>query len=61
MGMLHRWEDDNSSSLEELRDNYIRSVENSDMSSLNEIRNVHNDDDWLTAEEFCRKYGLIQE
>lgn len=60
MGMLHHWEDDEKLSFEELRDNYIHSVEGSSMSSLNEIRNVHNDSDFLTAKEFCRKYGLLQ-
>ena len=54
MGMLHHWEDDSDISFEELRDNYIRSVEDCDMASLNEIRNVHNDSDFLTAEEFCK-------
>lgn len=59
MGVLHHLEDDEGLSFEELRDNYINSVEDSDMSSLNEIRNVHNDSDFLTAKEFCRKYGLV--
>lgn len=58
MSTLHHWSDDNSTSFEELRDSYIKSVDNDEMASLNEIRNVHEDDAYLTAEEFCKKYGL---
>lgn len=58
MSLLHHWEDEDEVSYEDLRDSYIREVEEDSMASLNEIRNVHNDDDFLTAEEFCEKYDL---
>ena len=56
--MLHHWNDDEKYNYEELRDNYIFGVEMDPMATLNEIKNVHNDDDFLTAEEFCKKYNL---
>ena len=56
--MLHHWDDDEEYNYEELRDNYIFSVEINPMATLNEIKNVHNDDDFLTAKEFCKKYNL---
>ena len=58
MGLLHHWDDKDEKSFEELRDEYIRRVENDAMASLAEIRNAHDDDDYLSAEEFCKKYRL---
>lgn len=58
MAFLHHWDDEHELSYEELRDNYIKAVENDAMASLNEIRNVHDDDDYLSAKEFCEKYNL---
>lgn len=58
--MLHHWDDDESS-VEELRDSYIRSVEDDEMASLNEIHNVREDSAVLSAEDFCKKYKLQKE
>lgn len=58
MGLLHHWEDEDGKSFEELRDEYVRDIENDCMASLNEILNVYRNVDYLSAEEFCTKYGL---
>lgn len=51
--------DEEHYSYEDLRDSYVREVEDDAMASLNEIKNVHNDDCELTAKEFCEKHNLI--
>lgn len=58
MGFLHHWNDEDEKSFEELRDGYVNSVDDDAMASLNEIRNVHNDADCLSAKDFCEKYGI---
>lgn len=51
--------DDDEIDYESLRDNYISDVDTDAMASLNEIKRVHEDDDYLTAKEFCKKHNLI--
>lgn len=59
MSLLIHFDDDDETDYEFLRDKYISDVDNDIMASLNEIKRTHEDDDYLTAKEFCEKHDLI--
>ena len=57
MSFLHHWVEDELSD-ESRRDAYVESVDNDPLASLAEIRNTHEDAEYLSAEEFCEQYHL---